>query len=136
MKTLKVAAAGPGKDHMRNQRVKSRSMRYTLNLQSRHAGICWARIKLPATAWLFSLLLSANSAAMGGEVRQDVPRLSVDQVKQMLGNPEIVIIDVRQDRSWWRSNAKIPTSSREDPSQVDQWEHKYPKAKTLIFYCA
>ena len=65
----------------------------------------------------------------------NVPKISIDQLKNMLGKPDIVIIDVRTFRSWWQSEKKIATAVREDPAKVDQWAPKYAKDQTLIFYC-
>ncbi len=64
----------------------------------------------------------------------EVPRISIEQTKQMLDNPEVVIIDVRTAKSWWRSRTKILSAVREEPGSVKQWAGKYPKDKTLIFY--
>jgi hypothetical protein len=66
----------------------------------------------------------------------NIPKISVHQLKNMLGKPDIVIIDVRTFRSWWQSEKKIPAAVREDPAKVDQWAPKYAKDQTLIFYCA
>ena len=66
----------------------------------------------------------------------DISRISVHQVKQLLGSPDTVVIDVRTYRNWWRSSKKIPTAVREDPSKVDQWREKYVQDQTLIFYCS
>ena len=66
----------------------------------------------------------------------DIPRIRVDQLKEMLGNPEVVIIDVRSDRDWEQSDAKIKGALREKPQAVDSWAGKYPPDKTIVLYCA
>jgi predicted sulfurtransferase len=68
--------------------------------------------------------------------KKDVPRISADQVKQMIGSPKTVIIDVRRSKNWWRSSKKIAAAMREDPSRVDKWQQKYTKDTTLILYCS
>ena len=65
----------------------------------------------------------------------DVPRISVDDAKELLGNPGVVIIDVRTQKSWWSSTTKILGAVREDPSKVSDWMGKYSKTQTLLFYC-
>jgi len=65
---------------------------------------------------------------------KNVPDISVHQVKQLLNNSDVIIIDVRKYRNWWRSSKKILSAVREDPSRVDQWAQKYPKDTSLIFY--
>jgi len=82
------------------------------------------------------LLTMGNATVSTADDPTDIPRISVHQVKQRLGDSQIVIIDVRKARNWWRSSSKIPTSIREDPNTANQWFNNYPKDKTLIFYCA
>ncbi len=64
----------------------------------------------------------------------EVPRISVEKTNQMLSDPEVVIIDVRTAKTWWRSPTKILNAVREELASVEQWAGKYPKEKTLIFY--
>jgi hypothetical protein len=91
---------------------------------------------LPASAWLAFLLILGDAAGVGADDLNGVPIISVQQVKQMLGRPEFIIIDVRKNLSWWQSTTKISTAVRENPSKVDEWAQKYSKDQTLIFYCA
>jgi rhodanese-related sulfurtransferase len=65
-----------------------------------------------------------------------VRRVSVEELKSMLGNPSVMIIDVRAAEDWKSSTEKIKGAVREDPEKVDAWMNNYPKDKTLIFYCA
>ena len=37
---------------------------------------------------------------------------------------------------WAPSNTKIKGAIREDPPKVSSWMEKYPKDKTLVFYCS
>ncbi len=73
--------------------------------------------------------LAADSSAT-------VPRISVDDLKALLGDPDVAIIDVRTQKNWWSSTNKILSAAREDPSKVSQWQTKYSKDKILIFYCS
>jgi len=65
-----------------------------------------------------------------------VPRMTKEQVKSMMGNPGFIIIDVRAPKDWDSSGSKITGAIREDPSNIPAWADKYPKEKTLLFYCA
>jgi rhodanese-related sulfurtransferase len=65
-----------------------------------------------------------------------VPRISIQEANQVHGNSNVIFIDVRTAKSWWRSSAKIPDAIREQPDAVEQWAPKYDKNKTLILYCA
>jgi rhodanese-related sulfurtransferase len=67
---------------------------------------------------------------------QDVKRMTIEELKGMLGNPDLVIIDARKDGDWKLSKVKIKGAVREDLEKVDTWMNKYPKDKTLVFYCA
>ncbi len=67
---------------------------------------------------------------------EEVPKITLEQLKAMLGDPGVIIIDVRLAPEWIHSDAKIKGAVREDPVQVDSWMNKYPKEKTIVFYCA
>ena len=66
----------------------------------------------------------------------DVPRMTNEELKAMLGNPDFIVIDVRTQKDWEKSDLKIAGAVREDPEAVESWAKKYPKGKTLVFYCA
>jgi hypothetical protein len=67
----------------------------------------------------------------------NVPRISKEELKSMLGNPEVIIIDVRVKGDWDKSKTKIQGAVREDPDRnVKSWAEKYSKDKTLVLYCA
>ena len=66
----------------------------------------------------------------------DAPTMTKDKLKAILGNPDLLIIDVRYGKDWTDSDLKIRGAIREDPKAFDSWASKYPKDKTLVFYCA
>jgi hypothetical protein len=66
----------------------------------------------------------------------DVPRMTKDELKGMLGNPELVILDVRYGKDWTGSDLKIQEAVREDPKAFESWANKYPKHKTIVLYCS
>ena len=67
---------------------------------------------------------------------EDVPRMTREELKGMLGSPNLVIIDVRANVDWLGSHLQIRGAVREDPKKVNSWMDKYPKDKTLVFYCS
>jgi rhodanese-related sulfurtransferase len=67
---------------------------------------------------------------------QEIERISPQKVKARLGGPDLLIVDVRRAVDWERSNFMIKGAVREDPGQVNMWISKYPKNKTIVFYCA
>ena len=54
----------------------------------------------------------------------------------MLGNPDLIILDVRSGMDWTDSDLKIKGAIREEPDDIKSWANKYPKNKTLVLYCA
>jgi rhodanese-related sulfurtransferase len=62
--------------------------------------------------------------------------MTKEELKAKLGNPDLLIIDVRYGKDWTDSDLKIKGAIREDPKAFDSWATKYPKDKTLVFYCA
>lgn len=91
------------------------------------------KIKLSATLVVTLCLTVAGISALTA-LAQEVPRITTEEVLGMLGNPDVVIIDVRSGESWNGSELKIKGAVREDPRNVNLWIDKYPKDKTLIFY--
>jgi hypothetical protein len=71
-------------------------------------------------------------------VALDIPRMSKEKLKSMLGNPDLVIIDVRTFFDQKMSAKQIKGSVREDPdpTKVKSWAKKYSKGKTIVLYCA
>ena len=80
------------------------------------------------------LAVIASCFTVASAASIEVPRISVEQTKQMLGSPEVVLIDVRTAKTWWRSRTKILSAVREEIGSEKKWAGKYPKDKTLIFY--
>ena len=73
--------------------------------------------------------LTAIASASG------VPKISKEELKVMLGKPDLIIIDVRIERDWKSSALKIKGAVWEDFMDVDIWAQKYPKDKTIVLYC-
>jgi hypothetical protein len=85
-------------------------------------------------AGIMFLLIFSSTGFLAADNDKNVPAISVHQAKQLLNHSDVIIIDVRKYRNYWRSSKKILSAVREDPSRVDQWAQKYPKDKSLIFY--
>jgi rhodanese-related sulfurtransferase len=83
------------------------------------------------------LVLGILLLLSGTDVSAQVEKMSKEELKMMLGKPELVVIDVRQAADLAKSNQKIKGAVREDPRQeVKSWADKYPKDKTIVLYCA
>jgi len=81
---------------------------------------------------LICLLTGMTAQAASGS---NVPKISVEELKANLGNPDLIIIDVRIERDWKASALKIPGAVWEDFLEADAWVKKYPKEKTIVLYC-
>jgi hypothetical protein len=69
-------------------------------------------------------------------VANDVPRMTKEDLKEHLGDPNVIVLDVRTDKDWKTSDLRIKGATREDPTKTDTWLDKYVKDKTFILYCA
>lgn len=67
---------------------------------------------------------------------QEVVKISKDDLKQKLAQPDVVILDARSERDWASSQWKIQGAARVEPSRVDDWKDKYSRDKTIVLYCA
>jgi hypothetical protein len=82
-------------------------------------------------------MMGLVAAATASETKNDpVPRIEAKEVKASLGSPDVMIVDVRKAGDWEKSHVKIKGAVREDPTQIESWFSKYPKDRTLVFYCA
>jgi rhodanese-related sulfurtransferase len=84
---------------------------------------------------LAALLVSGFILMCSSFVRaEEVPRITKEETVKLLGNADVIIIDVRQATDWKLSREKIKGSVREDPEEIDSWMARYSKDKILIFY--
>ena len=95
--------------------------------------------KNPRIAWyIFLAVLQiqiSHPVVLVADSKAEVSRISVTETEKRMHNADVVIIDVRKKKSWWRSTTKIHGAVREDPANISQWIDKYSKTKTLILYC-
>jgi hypothetical protein len=63
-----------------------------------------------------------------------VPRIGKEKLKEMLGNPAVIILDVRNRRTWRESEFKIKSAIRKRPKLFDSWATEFPRDKMLVLY--
>jgi predicted sulfurtransferase len=69
-------------------------------------------------------------------IQLKVPRMTKEELKSLLGNPDVIIVDVRESEDYKKSEFKIQGAIREDAEKnLTTWADKYSKDKTLVFYC-
>jgi rhodanese-related sulfurtransferase len=78
---------------------------------------------------VFLLCASAGPAAAQG-----VPRISKEALRAVLGQDDVVVIDLRIPNQYAPSEGTIPGAVRENPMDIRYWS-AYPKDKTIILYC-
>ena len=78
------------------------------------------------------LILLVSCAAMAAKPAT----MSKEDLNQQLGNPKVIILDVRTGSDWSSSEFKIKGAIRVDPQKYKEWSNRYPKDKTLVLYCA
>jgi hypothetical protein len=90
-------------------------------------------------AFVLTLALARPSLAAAGSDEKDlpypeIPRISKEKVRAMIGNPDVVILDCRLEEQWRSSDQKLPGAVYENPLQVKSWAGKYSTDKTIIIY--
>lgn len=86
---------------------------------------------LVAILLLFAL---AGWSAPPSSVEQ-VPRLTKEQVKGMLGKPDVVIVDIRYIKQYEESDKKLPGAVFVQPESFDDFVKKHPKKDaTYVLY--
>jgi predicted sulfurtransferase len=65
---------------------------------------------------------------------ENVPRISKENLKELLGNPDVIILDVRNSENWQESEFKIKGAIRRIPKFFDTWVNEFPRDKRLFLY--
>jgi hypothetical protein len=63
-----------------------------------------------------------------------VPRISKEQLKEMLDNSDLIILDVRTSGDWQKSKFKIKGAIRRMSKLFDSWDSEFPRGKALVLY--
>ena len=71
-----------------------------------------------------------------GMADEDAPRIGKAEVKALLNDPSVTVLDARLDADWQASDRKIKGAVRVDPLDIGAWAKDYPKHRKLIVYCA
>ena len=86
----------------------------------------------PVVAFLAALIAwQAIGVAAGTE---EIPRMTKEELKPLLGNPDVVVLDVRFEGR--DAPTKIAGAVVENPEKVADWSFKYPKENRIVLYCS
>ena len=89
---------------------------------------------IASLAALLSLFALAGYSAPPEKVEQ-VPRLTKEAVKEMLGKPDVVIVDIRYIKQYEESDKKLPGAVFVQPENFDDFVKKHPKKDaTYVLY--
>lgn len=91
---------------------------------------------LKTIAYIALLLSLWGVAAVPAAAAEGVETWTIDQLKEQLGNDDVLILDVRAGRDWSASEFKIQGAVRANPGEFDTWAAVQPRDKTLVLYCA
>lgn len=94
-------------------------------------------MKSLAVVTLVALLLTVGIAFDRAYSADNAQRITKEQLLPMLGNPDVIILDVRQPKDWNGSQSKIKGAVRLEPTKdAASAINKLPKEKTIVFYCS
>ena len=89
--------------------------------------------KLPS---LFGMTLIALVLSGGLAYPADDLRITKEELRRRIDNPDVIIVDVRTEPDWKASEVKIKRALYVPLSQVGKLAHTYSRDITLVFYCA
>jgi len=89
------------------------------------------------TYWMAAILVTLAMGVGLAIASEKVPRMTKEQLKEMVGKSEVVVLDVRASSDWGKDQTKILGAIREDPNKpTKSWAEKYGQDKTIVLYCA
>ncbi len=65
---------------------------------------------------------------------ENIPRMSKEELKSLLGKPDVVVLDVRLEKQWEASDSKIPGASHLKEEDVKSWARIQDRNKTYVLY--
>ena len=80
---------------------------------------------------LIFLFVTSSSLAVSAS---EISIISTNQLNLILGNPEIIVIDVRASKDWQSSSVKIKGAVRGAPKNFESWAYDFSKDKVLVLY--
>ncbi len=81
------------------------------------------------------LLVFGGCSSFAGQKTAKVKRITGEEMKIFLDDPDTIIIDVRLERDWEQSDQKIKGAIHENPmAEEASWAGTYPEDKHIILY--
>lgn len=82
--------------------------------------------------FLLILFCLASTTVLAAQV----PTMTRDELKALLGNPDLVLLDVRNGTDWNDSDVKIKGAVRIDNRDLTAAVKNYRRESTFVLYCA
>ena len=77
-----------------------------------------------------------GTAADTPQTADQIPRISVEKLLQLLEQEAVVIVDARVTRAWNRAGNKIPDAIRLDTTEkIDQFAADTDRQQAIVAYC-
>jgi hypothetical protein len=90
-----------------------------------------------ALVLFFSVLLAGvaiNVDPTDASSSGDIPFISIEELKDKLGEPSVVILDVRIPKHIAASRFKVKGAVLVNPKEIEQWVHSFSKDATYVLY--
>jgi hypothetical protein len=82
----------------------------------------------------FLILLLVSGCANSPFADDAVTRISKEDLKAQMGEPNLILLDTRTGSDWNNSDQIIQGAKRADPKKFSEWEEVYPKDATIVLY--
>ena len=93
--------------------------------------------RISARVLFLSALLAGvaiNVDPAGAYSSGDIAFISIAELKAKLGEPSVVVLDVRIPKHIAASRSKIKGAVWVNPKEIDQWVQSFPKDATYVLY--
>lgn len=87
-------------------------------------------LNLAFVLWLAAAILAPSPASAAA------PRITKEELKAAIDNPDVIVVDDRSGRDWTSSEYKVKGAIRVAPGEEETWAARYPKDKMIVCYCA
>jgi rhodanese-related sulfurtransferase len=84
--------------------------------------------------FLMGVSMSIGCVSADTATSRDIPTITIHELRSMMGDSGVIIVDVRPEQQWKASEFKIISAVHENPNAVKSWAERYQKDKTLILY--
>jgi hypothetical protein len=82
----------------------------------------------------FVLPLAPVLSAEQGLSISSAPKVTKEQIKELVGKEGFFLLDVRPNEQWRATPVKLPGAVHEDPEDVAAWAYRYRKDAKIVTY--